>query len=108
MRNPIALLMLGAIRLYQLTLSPWVGRECRYLPTCSQYAAEAIERHGALKGGYLTIMRLARCHPLGGRGYDPVPIEFRWRCFCSECSSEREASGGETTEKPSLFNLQNR
>ena len=66
--NPVKALMLGAIRLYQLTLSPWVGRECRYLPTCSNYAIEAIKLHGAVKGGWLMLMRLARCHPLGGRG----------------------------------------
>ena len=67
--NPVKALMLGTIRLYQLTLSPWVGRECRYLPTCSNYAIEAIKLHGAVKGGWLMLMRLARCHPLGGRGY---------------------------------------
>ena len=75
--NPVKALMLGTIRLYQLTLSPWVGRECRYLPTCSNYAIEAIKLHGAVKGGWLMLMRLARCHPLGGRGYDPVLLVQR-------------------------------
>ena len=65
--NPVKALMLGTIRLYQLTLSPWVGRECRYLPTCSNYAIEAIKLHGAVKGGWLLLMRLARCHPLSRR-----------------------------------------
>ncbi len=73
------------VRLYQLTLSPWIGRECRFIPTCSNYALDALERYGAIKGTYLTIYRLLRCHPLGGRGYDPVPNKFRWCCWCSDC-----------------------
>jgi putative membrane protein insertion efficiency factor len=65
--------LLGAIRLYQLTLSPWLGRQCRYEPTCSHYAAEAIERFGAGRGVWLAMKRLGRCHPWGRSGYDPVP-----------------------------------
>ncbi len=61
------------IRFYQRALSPYVRGQCRYLPTCSQFAAEAIDRHGLLKGGWLTLHRLGRCHPWGGYGYDPVP-----------------------------------
>jgi hypothetical protein len=63
----------GAHRLYKLTLSPWIGRGCRFLPTCSDYAAEALIRHGPFVGGKLTIVRLCRCHPAGGSGFDPVP-----------------------------------
>ena len=62
-----------AHRAYKLTLSPWFGQHCRFLPTCSDYAAEALITHGALRGGYLTARRLCRCHPFGGSGYDPVP-----------------------------------
>lgn len=69
---------IAVIRLYQLTLSPWVGRECRFQPTCSAYAIESFQRFGTLKGLYLTVARLLRCHPLGGRGYDPVPKMFTW------------------------------
>jgi putative membrane protein insertion efficiency factor len=63
----------GVIRVYQFTLSSVAGRGCRYLPTCSSYAAEAIERHGLWTGLWLGLFRVARCHPWGGAGYDPVP-----------------------------------
>jgi len=66
-------LLRAAIRCYQLFLSPILPPSCRYLPSCSDYAAEAITRHGALKGSFLALCRLARCHPWGGSGYDPVP-----------------------------------
>jgi len=59
---------------YRLLLSPLVGPCCRYLPSCSDYALEALERHGVLRGGWLTLRRIARCHPWGGAGYDPVPV----------------------------------
>lgn len=93
--NPLKSVMIGLIRLYQLTLSPWVGRECRYLPTCSAYGIEAIERHGPLKGGWLTLMRLLRCHPFGSSGYDPVPKKFRWQCRCADCTDTETAEDAE-------------
>lgn len=71
-------LLIKLIRLYQLVLSPWVGRECRFLPTCSQYSIEAIEQFGFIRGGWLMLARLIRCNPWGGHGYDPVPKEFSW------------------------------
>jgi putative membrane protein insertion efficiency factor len=64
---------LGLIRIYQRTVSPRIGNVCRFEPTCSHYAHEAIERHGLLRGGWLAARRLSRCRPFGGRGYDPVP-----------------------------------
>jgi putative membrane protein insertion efficiency factor len=67
----------GAIRAYQLFLSPVLGSNCRFRPTCSQYAIEAIELHGPLKGSWLALRRIARCHPWGGMGYDPVPAPRR-------------------------------
>jgi len=63
----------AAMRGYQLLVSPLLPPACRFLPTCSEYASEAVERHGACRGGILALRRLARCHPWGGSGYDPVP-----------------------------------
>ncbi len=63
------------VRAYRLLFSPWVGHNCRYQPTCSAYALEALERHGGFKGGWLAARRIARCHPWGAAGYDPVPGE---------------------------------
>lgn len=61
------------IRGYQVGISPWLPPACRFTPSCSAYAAEAIEKYGALEGGRLAVRRLGRCHPWGGSGYDPVP-----------------------------------
>ena len=61
------------VRLYQVTLSPWLGANCRFQPTCSAYAMEALETHGVIRGGWLALCRIARCHPWGGSGFDPVP-----------------------------------
>ncbi|MFN0096304.1 MAG: membrane protein insertion efficiency factor YidD [Dehalococcoidia bacterium] len=66
-------LLLRAIRGYQVVVSPYLAPACRFEPTCSRYATEAVQRHGALRGGWLTVRRLARCRPGGGRGFDPVP-----------------------------------
>ncbi len=66
-------LLLGSIKLYRYILSPWLGHHCRFYPSCSQYALEAIEDHGAMRGGWLAIKRLLRCHPWHAGGVDPVP-----------------------------------
>ena len=71
--TPLALALSLPVRAYRLLLSPYVGHGCRYQPTCSAYAMEALERHGAFKGSYLATKRVLSCHPLGGHGYDPVP-----------------------------------
>ncbi len=68
-----ALPLILVVRFYQLCISPFTPPACRFTPTCSQYALEALRKHGPLKGGWLTLRRLARCHPWGGSGYDPVP-----------------------------------
>ncbi len=69
----IARFLRGLIWLYRHSLSALMGRQCRFMPTCSAYADEAIEKHGAWRGGILALRRFARCHPWGGAGYDPVP-----------------------------------
>ena len=65
--------LIGIIRSYQLVLSPLMGRQCRFEPTCSCYAIEAIKRHGSVRGGWMGIKRICRCHPFSPGGYDPVP-----------------------------------
>lgn len=65
--------LLIAIRFYQRWISPLLGSQCRFYPTCSHYAAEAIERYGALKGAWLAVRRILRCHPWHPGGFDPVP-----------------------------------
>lgn len=69
----MSFLLKGAIRLYQLLVSPMLGPSCRYEPTCSRYASEAIDRHGSLRGSWLALRRLVRCRPGVAGGYDPVP-----------------------------------
>lgn len=69
----VSKIILFFIRAYQLLISSWTPATCRFQPTCSQYAAEAIKKHGAWKGGRLAIRRISKCHPWGGSGYDPVP-----------------------------------
>lgn len=66
-------LLIGLIKLYQWCLSPFFGMGCRFAPSCSHYAIEAINKHGAIKGSYLTVLRLGRCHPWCHGGHDPVP-----------------------------------
>ena len=79
------------VRAYQFLVSPLLPPSCRFLPSCSEYAVEAIERHGAVRGIGLAVRRLARCHPWGGSGYDPVPdrraLDTRRRGPCAEPAS---------------------
>ena len=65
--------LMALVRGYRLLLSPWLGSSCRFEPTCSSYSLEALERHGATIGSYLTVARIARCHPWCNGGFDPVP-----------------------------------
>ena len=71
--TPFAFIAALPVRAYRLLFSPWVGASCRYQPTCSAYALEALEKHGAIKGSWLAAKRIGRCHPLGGKGIDNVP-----------------------------------
>ena len=66
-------ILLGIIRLYQMTLSRALPPTCRFTPSCSQYSFEAIDRYGALRGGWMAVKRISRCHPFNPGGYDPVP-----------------------------------
>lgn len=80
--------LVALIRGYQYLLSPWVGGSCRFWPTCSDYAREAIESHGAARGIRMTVWRLARCHPYAKGGFDPVPGSDRYNCGCASSATE--------------------
>ena len=67
--------LMGLVRAYRLLLSPWLGSACRFEPTCSAYSLQALEKHGAAAGTYLTVARLLRCHPWCAGGHEPVPEE---------------------------------
>jgi putative membrane protein insertion efficiency factor len=69
----LALPLEWLVRGYRLAISPWLGPRCRFQPTCSEYALQALRRHGAVRGSALAARRIARCHPWGASGYDPVP-----------------------------------
>ena len=66
-------LLLALIAVYRYAISPMLGRNCRFMPSCSEYASEAIHRHGSVRGGWLALRRVLRCHPWNPGGYDPVP-----------------------------------
>lgn len=72
--------LLGVIRAYRYVLSPWIGNGCRYWPTCSEYAMDAVELHGPLRGSWMMLARIARCNPYATGGVDPVPTQFSWHC----------------------------
>ncbi|HVP65613.1 MAG TPA: membrane protein insertion efficiency factor YidD [candidate division Zixibacteria bacterium] len=82
-------LLLVLIRIYKNWISPALPTACRYMPTCSEYAMEAVEEHGALRGTWLALRRLARCHPFGGHGADPVPPREEYQC----CRGVRDLKG---------------
>lgn len=87
-------LLIGVVRAYRLLLSPWLGSACRFEPTCSVYALQALEVHGAAAGSYLTLRRLARCHPWCAGGHDPVPPhgDGLFRSLVSLSSSKKSSS----------------
>jgi putative membrane protein insertion efficiency factor len=87
-RNLASRVTLAALRTYKALLSPLFTGSCRYLPSCSDYMAEAVERHGAAAGIALGLRRLARCHPLGGSGLDPVPADRPWRALVARRTHE--------------------
>ncbi|MGB1090488.1 MAG: membrane protein insertion efficiency factor YidD [Oceanobacter sp.] len=95
--------LIGLVKLYQWLISPLLGSRCRFYPTCSHYAIEALQQHGPLKGSWLTLKRLGRCHPFHPGGFDPVPpVEAVTRLnqsstkhgsTCTHLSSEKDATG---------------
>ena len=85
-------IVLIPIYLYKYTISPLLGANCRYAPSCSSYAIEAIQLHGAWKGGYFAARRIVRCHPFGGSGYDPVPKRGVVAMCHDECSGKDDSS----------------
>ena len=73
MRRPVTKILTGVIRFYQRAISPLLGANCRYTPTCSAYGIQALEKYGPLKGSWLAVKRILSCNPWGGHGYDPLP-----------------------------------
>ena len=82
-------ILIGIIRLYRAAISPWTLPSCRYWPTCSAYAIESLETHGAIRGGWLALRRIGRCHPWGGQGVDPVPALSTHEHWTPEGHTER-------------------
>lgn len=88
-------LLIGMVKGYRLLLSPWLGQSCRFEPTCSAYALEALDLHGAGKGSYLTLKRIARCQPWCQGGHDPVPpagARATHKALFSSLSSDKKSS----------------
>jgi len=88
--NPVQRLLVALVKGYRFFLSPWLGSACRFTPTCSAYSLEALQRHGAGAGTYLTLARLARCHPWCEGGHDPVP-DAKPRLFSRWVLQEKKA-----------------
>ena len=88
LQNACRKALCGLIRVYQYTLSPWIGRSCRFTPSCSNYTMQAIMTHGCIKGILLGAWRIARCNPLGKWGYDPVPEPAAGRTLPAACSPQ--------------------
>jgi putative membrane protein insertion efficiency factor len=87
---PARCVLLQLLRAYRFFLSPWIGQQCRFFPTCSHYASEAIERHGAIAGTYLASKRLLRCHPWCRGGDDPVPEKSPWFGLLKPCNTRND------------------
>ncbi|MFT6550120.1 MAG: putative membrane protein insertion efficiency factor [Zhongshania marina] len=82
-------LLIACIRFYRLFISPLMAPHCRFYPSCSSYAIEALQKHGALRGGWLSVKRICKCHPLNDGGYDPVPS---CHCHSTELTLSRHSS----------------
>ncbi len=87
----LVFLLIGLVKLYQAVLSPYLGKQCRYHPTCSHYMINALQEWGPFKGYWLGLRRIGRCHPWGDSGYDPVPQNPK-RSFTKQKGEERESN----------------
>jgi uncharacterized protein len=98
----IARIAILFVRCYQRVLSPLKPASCRFLPTCSAYTIEALQRHGAMRGGWLATKRICRCHPWGGHGYDPVPgsEQTHGKKLIGNQSDEDQATGNSACVQP--------
>jgi len=85
--------VLQLLRAYKFAISPALPVACRFVPTCSEYAMEAVDRYGALRGGWMALRRIMRCHPLGGSGYDPVAVAEKPAVFNDRASASRSLHG---------------
>lgn len=95
-KNPLAMLAIVPVRVYQLAISPWLPVSCRYQPTCSEYALEALRQWGLARGMGLALRRIGRCHPWGGHGYDPVPARGCGHAEKRHASSTQHRHADET------------
>lgn len=104
-RNPVTWVMIGFVRLWRLAISPLYGDVCKFYPTCSAYGLQALRRHGAVRGVWLTVRRIARCHPWSLGGFDPVPgsdLERVGQTHDHAANSTAERSRGARTEAMTL------
>ncbi|HIE40665.1 MAG TPA: membrane protein insertion efficiency factor YidD [Thiomicrorhabdus sp.] len=92
--NPLFWLLIGLVRFYQLFISPLLGPRCRFYPSCSHYTIEALKQHGLLKGGWMAIKRIARCHPYNPGGVDPVPP-----CTHASCVTKDSKANTQTKKR---------
>jgi putative membrane protein insertion efficiency factor len=99
----IRALLITLVKGYRLLLSPWLGNACRFTPTCSAYSLDALQRHGAAAGTYLTVARLARCHPWCDGGHDPVPSEILTPTLRCPQRGPSASKGGLSMPSPRLF-----
>ncbi len=98
-------LLIALVRGYRLLLSPWVGGQCRFYPTCSAYTIEALEKHGAAAGSYLGAVRILRCQPWCQGGHEPVPAQFTWAPWRRDATTEAEhPSAPQPASSPPMHN----
>ena len=91
-KSAVARALMALVRAYQLLISPALGSACRFAPTCSHYSMQALAQHGAVKGSYLTLLRLGRCHPWCEGGHDPVPEQVKAPAFFTDLITRKSSS----------------